>query len=1024
MNFSGALSIALTFMRNRNVLAPGGDRSVEPGSRHLLKFLLSAWFGMCVVAQEPVALFSKDSTEPAAWTPSNGTQGPYKRIRSAEIGRECVSAAAGLTIRPGERIILNLFRGTEFKALLTEVRVGEHGWHASGFVEDSTGSLVLLSGHGDAIAGTVAVPGQGRFRFNGSKHGRMQVFELSDAVPRCGTCDQSTLPLLSTPSHRPGFTKQSIAPVLDPLTNRVSLVDLMVVHTTAARDGAGGDAAIRALVELAVAEANAVYQNSRANVRLRLIEQREVSYAESTSFSTNLARLRLQDDGFLDEIHGWRTTNKADLVCMITEGGDIGFGGLASLMLEPKPESRSFAFSVVRRENAVGSFVFVHEITHNFGCQHDREHSLGSDGMLMPGVFPYSFGRRFSSDGVLYRTVMAYPPGEVVPFLSTPTILFRGVPLGIAGEDLEAGADNVRTINTTAAIVSSYFGEASDTLVPSVIWKFPAEGQVIPFGQKIRIEVEASDPDGQLKRVEFYDGNALAQLVVNPSPGKVSTEIELAAAGSHELFVRVVDHSGADSALVKRMVVVRPPNDEFSKRTAVTGETFSIRASNSGATRELGEPIHADNQGAGSVWFEWTCPRSGTITLTTSGDRYTEIVDVYTGSKLSSLARTLRTVRFNSQLRTCVATLDVVAGQAYAIAVDSLPGTGESFSLALAYHEAPANDAFGTRSKLEGSQWNFSGSNDFCSTEPGEPRHAGFAGGKSVWFEWEAPRSGSVLVTCSGPNVAWLLDVYQGSALTNLSTVAGRFLLIDQERDFSTIVFTAVSGQTYQLAVDGSMGLSGPYTVSLEYPPALEHDAFSKRRSIQGTNVFFTDTSFAATSEPNEPAHAGTSVAKSLWYSWTAPVSGPVKISMTGQGFSVLPDAYQGGAIASLKVVNRGIKVIPGMSSELSFQAVLGETYQIVADGFGGKGGDFSFSLITSNQPAQLFGKASLGPETTDFRFQIGGSPGQRYAVESSVDLLSWTSIRTGLIGGEPEVFQETVPAGKGWKFYRVLPLP
>ena len=40
--------------------------------------------------------------------------------------------------------------------------------------------------------------------------------------------------------------------------------------------------------------------------------------------------------------------------------------------------------------------------------------------------------------------------------------------------------------------------------------------------------------------------------------------------------------------------------------------------SNAGATKELGEPDHLGNSGGSSVWFTWTAPASGRVTLSTN----------------------------------------------------------------------------------------------------------------------------------------------------------------------------------------------------------------------------------------------------------------------------------------------------------------------------------------------------------------------------------------------------------------------
>ena len=48
------------------------------------------------------------------------------------------------------------------------------------------------------------------------------------------------------------------------------VVDLMVVFTSAAKTGAGGESTIRSQIDLALVEANSVLQLSRVNMRLRL----------------------------------------------------------------------------------------------------------------------------------------------------------------------------------------------------------------------------------------------------------------------------------------------------------------------------------------------------------------------------------------------------------------------------------------------------------------------------------------------------------------------------------------------------------------------------------------------------------------------------------------------------------------------------------------------------------------------------------------------------------------------------------
>ncbi|MDB6038024.1 MAG: hypothetical protein JWM99_1865, partial [Verrucomicrobiales bacterium] len=61
----------------------------------------------------------------------------------------------------------------------------------------------------------------------------------------------------------------------------VPVVDVMMLYTADARDGAGGTAAIKENIDRAMSEANQVFQNSQINARLRLVYKGAIDYYES-----------------------------------------------------------------------------------------------------------------------------------------------------------------------------------------------------------------------------------------------------------------------------------------------------------------------------------------------------------------------------------------------------------------------------------------------------------------------------------------------------------------------------------------------------------------------------------------------------------------------------------------------------------------------------------------------------------------------------------------------------------------------
>src|SRR5438876_5883457 len=85
---------------------------------------------------------------------------------------------------------------------------------------------------------------------------------------------------------------------------------------------------------------------------------------------------------------------------------------------------------------------------------------------------------------------------------------------------------------------------------------------------------------------------------------------------------------------------------------------------------------------------------------------------------------------------------------------------------------APPNDTFANRITLSGANITITASNIGATIEPGEPQHAGELGGRSVWWSWTAPSTGSFKISTAGSSFDTLLAVYLGSSVTNLTEVA------------------------------------------------------------------------------------------------------------------------------------------------------------------------------------------------------------------------------------------------------------
>lgn len=222
-----------------------------------------------------------------------------------------------------------------------------------------------------------------------------------------------------------------------------SEIDVMIVYTPAARDAMGGVSGIESLAQSAITSTNSAYANSQIDTRLRLVSLGLVDYQESGDMSTDLSRLRGTSDGFMDGVHAERNGANADLVAMLTAGGQ--FCGIAYLMTNLSTGFASNGFSVTSYTCAVGNLTFAHELGHNKGCAHDRDNAGTA-------LFPYSYGHRWTTtSGTLRRSVMAYSPGSRRPIFSNPLVTDGGAPTGV--ENLQ---DNARSINEAALTVANF----------------------------------------------------------------------------------------------------------------------------------------------------------------------------------------------------------------------------------------------------------------------------------------------------------------------------------------------------------------------------------------------------------------------------------------------------------------------------------------------------------------------------------------------------------------------------------------
>lgn len=562
-----------------------------------------------------------------------------------------------------------------------------------------------------------------------------------------------------------------------------------------------------------------------------------------------------------------------------------------------------------------------------------------------------SFSVTASGNGLSYRWLFN---GTAVAGATSSTFALTNLTLAQAG--------------TYQAVVSNAGGEVRSnqaTLsvdVPApVITTQPASQTVAP-GSTVSFSVTATGAAPLTYQWTFSNAAGQTSVVPGATGATLSLNaVDLTQAGSYTVTVR--NSAGASVTSRPATLNVTAPNagasgganDRFASATVLSGAAFSITGSNVGASREAGEPTHPDSSGGASVWWVWSAPASGTVTLGTAGSSFDTILAVYTGASLGSLTRVAADDDSGTGSASLV-TFSATAGTTYRFMVDGYGGITGSVSLTLNL-VAPAgggagNDQFANRTPLPAAGGSFSSTNVGATREPAEPNHAGLSPTRSVWFTWTATSTGQVTVSTSGSNFDTVLAIYTGGALGSLVSVASN-------DDFgsstaSQVSFNATAGVTYQIAVDGYSSETGTIRLLLTPPvgpigSAVANDSFARASPIGATGGTFSVSSVGATREPGEPDHANNQGGASVWWTWTAPTTGAATVTTAGSNFDTVLAIYTGAALTSLTTIAANDDGPDDLTSSATFNVQAGQTYRIAVDGYGGRSGNIRLTLSTTS---------------------------------------------------------------------------
>ncbi|WP_363800664.1 FG-GAP-like repeat-containing protein [Lysobacter firmicutimachus] len=214
-----------------------------------------------------------------------------------------------------------------------------------------------------------------------------------------------------------------------------------------------------------VAVGNDLLFQSLVNARLRVVRTVPVNYASELSSRAVLERMSgangVSVDPAFDGLRAARDAHGGDLVVLLRDAGnstaDCGAGWLIGAGGRGIAAGDSgYGYSVVNA--ACANTALMHQVAHNLGAQHDREHA-GIDGAAVSGAYSYSYGYRYMSGQYPSGSFLAYEADRYLwggSVFSNPRI---SAPCGWTDCGQAGYADNALTLNRTTPVVGAFRNE-------------------------------------------------------------------------------------------------------------------------------------------------------------------------------------------------------------------------------------------------------------------------------------------------------------------------------------------------------------------------------------------------------------------------------------------------------------------------------------------------------------------------------------------------------------------------------------
>ena len=286
----------------------------------------------------------------------------------------------------------------------------------------------------------------------------------------------------------------------------------------------------------------------------------------------------------------------------------------------------------------------------------------------------------------------------------------------------------------------------------------------------------------------------------------------------------------------------------------------------------------------------------------------------------------------------------------------------------------------------------------------------------NVWmalWTWTAPATGSVTFDTRGSDFDTLLfvfDVVTNDLIASSFTGGGVHFTAQQGRMYRIDALRADSYETGTIVLNwqqSSPGSPGSGTGGSQ----AGADDFADRVALSGASGRREASNANASKESREPDHANDSGGASVWWTWTAPATGPATFDTSGSDFDTLLAVYTGSSVSGLTEVASNDDSGGYDWSGVRFNAQQGRAYHIAVDGWNGDTGAIVLNWQAASPGGDTGGGSQASADDFAARVALSGASGKREGTNVGAGIETGEPRHSGDDGGASVWWTWTAPA-------------